>query len=131
MTARSYAVGFVVAACSRHQRRLGDLAAGALVVHMERKARAVRPLPEGAPPADKALAALVRQRLAQLDRRQQQALLDLCLRRDQLPLRDRARLFQETAAYFEQRVSLTRDEHQSDEKFVLGLAALLGDRPAS
>ena len=126
-----YAVGFVVAACSRHQRRLGDLAAETLVVYMERKARAVRPLPEGAPPADKALAALVRQRLAQLDRRQQQALLDLCLRRDQLPLRDRARLFQTTADYFERRLSLTRDEYQSDEKFVLQLAALLGERSPS
>jgi uncharacterized RDD family membrane protein YckC len=123
-----YALGFVAAACHRHQRRLGDLAAGTLVVHMERKARAVRPLPDGPPLADKALAALVRQRLAQLDRRQQQALIDLCLRRDQLPLRDRARLFQATAQYFEQRLSLTRDEYQSDEKFVLQLAALLGER---
>jgi len=119
-----YALGFIVAVCNRHHRRLGDLAAGTFVVHMERKARAVRPLPDGPPLADKALAALVRQRLTQLDRRQQQALIDLCLRRDQLPLRDRARLFQATAAYFERRLSLTRDEYQSDEKFVLQLAAL-------
>ena len=55
---------------------------------------------------------------------------DLCLRRDQLPLRDRARLFRATADYFEQRLSLTRDEYQSDEKFVLQLAALLGERSA-
>ncbi|HEX5269775.1 MAG TPA: RDD family protein [Gemmataceae bacterium] len=123
-----YALGFAVAACDRHHRRLGDLAAGTLVVHMERRARAVRPLPDGPPPADRALAALVRQRLSQLDRARQQALLDLCLRRDQLPLRDRAQLFRQTAEYFEQRLSLTRDEHQSDEKFVLQLAALLGDR---
>jgi uncharacterized RDD family membrane protein YckC len=126
-----YALGFAVAACNRHQRRLGDLAAGTFVAHMERKARAVRPLPDGPPLADRALAALVRQRLAQLDRRQQQALLDLCLRRDQLPLRDRARLFRATADYFERRLSLTRDEYQSDEKFVLQLAALLGERPES
>jgi uncharacterized RDD family membrane protein YckC len=119
-----YGLGFVVGLCDRHQRRLGDLAAGTLVVHMERRARAVRPLPDGPPLADRALAALVRQRLAQLNRPQQQVLLDLCLRRDQLPLRDRARLFRETADYFEQRLSLTRDEYQSDEKFVLQLAAL-------
>jgi uncharacterized RDD family membrane protein YckC len=121
-----YALGFVVMACDRLNRRLGDLAAGTLVVHMERKARAVRPLPDGPPTADRALAAMVRQRLAQLDRSQQQALLDLCLRRDQLPLRDRARLFRAAAEFFEQRLSLTRDEYQSDEKFVLQLAALLG-----
>jgi uncharacterized RDD family membrane protein YckC len=123
-----YALGFVVMACDRLRRRLGDLAAGTLVVHMERRARAVRPLPAGAPVGDRALAALVRQRLGQLDRAQQQTLLDLCLRRDQLPLRDRARLFRETAEFFEQRLSLTRDEYQSDEKFVLQLAALVGDR---
>ncbi len=123
-----YAPGFAVAVCDRLHRRLGDLAAGTLVVHMERKARAVRPLPDAPPPADRALAALVRQRLNQLDRAQQQALLDLCLRRDQLPLRERVRLFRQTAEYFEQRLSLTRDEYQSDERFVLGLAALLGGR---
>ncbi len=123
-----YAVGFAIAACNRQHRRLGDLAAGTLVVHMERTARAVRPLPDGPPLADRALAMLVRQRLGQLDRQQQQALLDLCLRRDQLPLRERCRLFQTMATYFEERLSLTRDEYQSDEKFVLQLAALLGDR---
>ncbi len=120
-----YGLGFVVAVCNRHQRRLGDLAAGTLVIHIERRARAVRPLPDGPPLADRGLALMVRQRLGQLERTQQQALLDLCLRRDQLPLRDRARLFRETAEYFEQRLSLTRDEYQSDEKFVLQLAALL------
>jgi uncharacterized RDD family membrane protein YckC len=125
-----YALGFAVAACDRLQRRLGDLAAGTFVVHLEHRARAVRPLPEGPPVEDKALAAVLRRRLGQLDRRQQQALIDLCLRRDQLPLRDRARLFRDAAAYLEKRFSLTREESQSDEKFVLQLAALLGDRLA-
>src|SRR5439155_17462560 len=106
-----YALGFVIAACNRHHGRLGDLAAGTLVVHMESRARAVRPLPDGPPLADRALAALVRQRLGQLDRAQQKALLDLCLRRDQLPLRERVRLFRATADYFERRLSLTRDEY--------------------
>jgi uncharacterized RDD family membrane protein YckC len=120
-----YGLGFVVAICNRHQRRLGDLAAGTFVVHLERRTRAVRSLPDGQPLADKMLAALVRQRLSQLERPQQLALLELCLRRDQLPQRDRARLFGEMAEYLEQRLSLTRDEYQSDEKFVLQLAMLL------
>jgi uncharacterized RDD family membrane protein YckC len=126
-----YAVGFVVAACNRHHRRLGDFAAGTLVVHMESQARAVQPLPEGPPINDKSLAAFIRQRLGQLDRPQQQALLDLCLRRDQLPLRERARLFRTMAEYFERSLSLAREAYQSDEKFVLQLATLLGDRPAA
>ena len=123
-----YALGFVVAACNRHQRRLGDLAAGTFVAHMERKARAVRPLPDGPPLADRALAALVRQRLAQLDRRQQQALLDLCLRRDQLRVTERARLFQAAAHFIRGRLDLAPEAYESDEKFVLQLAAVLGER---
>ncbi len=122
-----YGLGFVVAACNRENRRLGDLAAGTLVVHMDRRARAVQALPD-APTTDPARHAQARQRLAGLDRRQKQTLLDLCLRRDQLPMRDRARLFQETAEYVQARLGLPRDEWQSDEKFVLQVAALLGER---
>src|SRR5262249_58315600 len=34
-----YALGVAVAACNREQRRLGDYAAGTLVVHVERRPR--------------------------------------------------------------------------------------------
>src|SRR5438309_6964131 len=39
-----YAVGIAVAACNRLQRRLGDFAAGTLVVHVERKAKPIQTL---------------------------------------------------------------------------------------
>jgi uncharacterized RDD family membrane protein YckC len=123
-----YGVAFAVAACDRYHRRLGDLAAGTLVVHMERRGRAVQPLPEAPVAADRAQEAQVRQRLGQLDRRQKQAVLDLCLRRDQLPPRDRVQMFRAAADYFQGRLNLDRDEYQSDEKFVLQIAALLGER---
>jgi hypothetical protein len=66
--------------------------------------------------------------LGTLGREQKQALLDLCLRRDQLRVGERTRLFRATAAFFQSRLDLAPDEYESDEKFVLQLAAALGDR---
>jgi uncharacterized RDD family membrane protein YckC len=125
-----YGLGFLVAVCNREHRRLGDLAAGTLVVHVDRKARAVQALPEAAAGADRAQEAQARQRLGQLSRQQKQAVLDLCLRRDQLPLRERVQMFRAVADYCRGRLNLTPEEFQSDEKFVLQVAALLGERAA-
>jgi uncharacterized RDD family membrane protein YckC len=121
-------VGFAAAACNRENRRLGDLAADTLVVHVDRRPRLVRALPEVPVPQDRTRLALVRQRLSQLDRRQQQTLLDLCLRREQLRLAERARLFAATAAYLQGRLDLQPEAYESPEKFVLRLAGLLGER---
>src|SRR5260370_29533966 len=41
-----YPLGFCVAACNRENRRLGDLAAGTLVVHVDRKAKPIQSLQE-------------------------------------------------------------------------------------
>jgi uncharacterized RDD family membrane protein YckC len=122
-------IGFVVAACNREHRRLGDLAADTLVVHVERKAQPVLALADARGDADRQRLALLRQRLSQLDREQKQTLLDLCLRRDQLRVLERARLFQAAAQFFEQRLQLVPDEHESAEKFVLQMAAVLSERP--
>ena len=67
----------------------------------------------------------LRQRLEQLSRPQKQTLLDLCLRRDQLRIRERARLFTAVTEYFRGSLDLAPNEHQSPEKFVLQLAAAL------
>jgi len=124
-----YGVGFTVAACNREHRRLGDLAAGTLVVHVQAKPQLVRALHETAVETDRARDAHVRQRLAQLGRAQKQTLLDLCLRRDQLEVRDRARLFGAVAEYMKERLGLVPAAYQSDEKFVLQLAAVFGSEP--
>jgi uncharacterized RDD family membrane protein YckC len=121
-----YPFGFLVAATNAKQRRPGDLAAGTLVVHTDRQPRLIRALQaaagEGLPLSD----AVVRQRLASLTRPQKQVILDLCLRREQLRLSDRVQLFRAVADYLKAECDLQPGEHQSDEKFVLQLGAVLG-----
>ncbi len=123
-----YAVGFVIAWTNRENRRLGDLAANTLVVHVERQPKPIQALTEAATEADRARVALLRQRLQRLTREQKQTLLDLCLRRDQLRPAERARLFRATGNFQRERLDVAPGEYESDEKFVLQLAAILSER---
>ncbi|MCC6417412.1 MAG: RDD family protein [Gemmataceae bacterium] len=125
----AYGVGFLVAASNRENRRLGDLAAGTLVVYVEDRTGPIRVLAAPPTPAQRERAAQARQRLEQLGRQHKQTLLDLCLRRDQLRLRERARLFSAVAGYFKTRLDLAPQEYESDEKFVLQMIALLTTAP--
>jgi uncharacterized RDD family membrane protein YckC len=124
-----YAVGFVIAWTNRENRRLGDLAANTLVVYVERKTKPIQAL-TAATDADRARLVLLRQRLSQLSRDQKATLLDLCLRRDQLRPAERARLFRATVNYLRDRLDLAPAVYESDEKFVLQLAAILSERVA-
>jgi uncharacterized RDD family membrane protein YckC len=123
-----YALGFCAAACNRESRRLGDIAAGTLVVHTERKAKPIEALPDATGQTNAIRQPLIRQRLAQLEREQKQTLLDLSLRRNQLSVRDRARLFRVAAEFLQERLDLAPEQYVSDEKFVLQLAAMLGEQ---
>jgi uncharacterized RDD family membrane protein YckC len=123
-----YGLGFAIAACNRERLRLGDLAAGTLVVHVERGAKPIRAVQDARTEADRARLGLLRQRLSQLSREQKQTLLDLCLRRDQLRVAERAQLFTSAARFVQQRFDLAPEEYESDEKFILQLAAVLGER---
>jgi uncharacterized RDD family membrane protein YckC len=123
-------VGFLVAMCNRENRRLGDFAAGTLVVHVERKAKLIVAVQEGTADVDRARIALLRQRLSQLDREQKQTLLDLCLRREQLRFAERARLFRASAGFLRARLDLLPEAYESDEKFVLRLTAALTEAGA-
>jgi uncharacterized RDD family membrane protein YckC len=123
-----YAIGFAVGACNRENRRLGDFAAGTLVVHVDRRTKPIRAFYDGRTEVARERLTLWRQRLASLERVQKQTLLDLCLRRDQLRIEERTRLFRSAAQFFEDRLELTPDEYESDEKFVLQLAATLSEQ---
>jgi uncharacterized RDD family membrane protein YckC len=122
-----YGLGFLVAACNRRQRRLGDLAAGTLVVHVDRKTRPIQALHDASGLIEFPQEGLVRQRLAQLGRDQKQTLLDLCIRREQLRVQDRARLFGAVADYFKAVLEIAPARYQSDEKFVLQMIAVLAE----
>lgn len=119
-----YGVGFLVAACNREQRRLGDLAADTLVVFVEERTQPLAALREQIGVAIPQVQ-MLRQRLEQLSMAQKQVVLDLCLRRDQLRVRERTRLFAAVAEYFRQHLDLGPEEMQSEEKFVLQMAAVL------
>jgi uncharacterized RDD family membrane protein YckC len=130
-----YGLGFLVAACNRHQRRLGDLAADTVVVHVDRKARPIQALYEAFQGVEFPQDGPVRQRLRQLNRDQKQTLLDLCIRREQLRVQDRARLFGAVADYCKSVLDIPPARYQSDEKFVLQMIAVLaqegGVQPAA
>ena len=64
--------------------------------------------------------------LAEALAQQQQPLLDLCLRREQLRVAERARLFGAAAGYVQERLGLAPEAFESDEKFVQRLTAILG-----
>jgi uncharacterized RDD family membrane protein YckC len=123
-----YAVGFVAAVCNRLHRRVGDLAAGTLVVHADRKTGPIRSLHDGTAGLDRGAEGLARQRLSQLGRPQKEILLDLCVRREQLRVQERAQLFGAAADYCRNQLGLVPTEFQSDEKFVLNLVALLNEQ---
>jgi hypothetical protein len=120
---------------NRENRRLGDRAAGTLVVYVEHKPKLIVAVTETLAELDKGRLALLRQRLGQLDRAQKQTLLDLCLRRDQLRFTERARLFKASASFMRARLDLLPEAYESDEKFVMRLTSVLTeatgpDRPA-
>lgn len=123
-----YGLGFLISICNREQRRLGDLVAGTLVVHIERRRPLVQAMAARSGEWERSRQLVIRQRLSQLDHEQKQAMVDLCLRREQLAVAERTRLFHAVAGFFKARLDLGPAEFQSDEKFILELAAALTER---
>lgn len=120
-----YFVGGACALLDPAGRRLGDLAAGTVVV---RERRAPEPS-RIAPPAERAhaflrdpLVAHAARRVAPLER---EAMVALSLRREGLPLPVRHALFARLGAHLETRLGVARPPHFSDEKFVLLLTTLV------
>lgn len=124
--AGTYLVGATVAAVGERGKRIGDWAAGTLVVRV-----VSRRLPAGLLGTrgmyntfgeNPALAARIRR---QVDVAERELLTDLVLRRDEIALEHRLRLFAEAAAYFQDRLGLERGEHMSDEKVIQNLAEVV------
>ena len=120
-----YLTGGSSALLDRHGRRLGDLAAGTLVV---RQRRTPRPSAVVAPverynsfihdPA-------VIHASTRITAPEREAMVGLALRRDNLPLAVRYALFAKLSAHLEARLGLRRPDYFSEERFVLNLTAVV------
>jgi uncharacterized RDD family membrane protein YckC len=120
-----YGLGGIAAFISPTNKRLGDWAAGTLVV---RTRKHVLPAEIIAPnekyntlQQDASLRARIRSRLGLQER---ETLLQLCLRRNQLEIEARQSLFAEAASFLERRLETTREPFLSEEKFVQNIAAV-------
>lgn len=117
-----YGVGAVVALLSSRRQRLGDLLAGTVVVVERRRAL---PASLFAPQAE--LSALdspaFRAQVARLSNEEAAVLVSAALRRDELGLPARVRLFADLAARLHQELGLVKPPHLSDEKLCLLVAS--------
>jgi len=119
-----YLGGVLSALLDERGRRLGDLAAGTVVVRMR---RAPRPSALMAPVErhnsfvkDPAVA----QACSRITAPEREAMLGLALRREHLPLPVRHALFGKLSAHLEARLALRRPAFLSEERFVLNLTAV-------
>lgn len=124
-----YFVGGASTLLDPHRRRLGDLAAGTIVVR-ERKA----PAPSAVVPKSERYNTFVEDPAVVLACRritapERDVMVGLSLRREQLPLPVRRELFAQLAKHLEERLGVERPSFFSEEKYVLNLTAVaLGQR---
>lgn len=120
-----YLVGGTSALLDGRGRRLGDMAAGTIVVR-ERRA----PMPSAVVPASERYNSFVRDpSVVHAARRitppERDAMIALGLRRDRLPIALRAELFARMSEHLERRLGVRRPAFFSEEKFVLNLTAVV------
>jgi uncharacterized RDD family membrane protein YckC len=122
-----YLVGGVTALFSGSQQRLGDMLAGTIVI---RDAR--RQLPAGLERAEQfgelSNDPVILQRISRVGAEEQELLFAAAIRREELTIEARLKLFAALARRLERALDLARPPHLSDEKFVLGLTAVLAWR---
>lgn len=123
-----YAIGGIAAWLSPRQKRLGDWAAGTLVVRTRKR---VMPSAIIAPnekynslQEDGALRQRIKRNLTLPER---EVLLQLCLRRNELEFDARQSLFANAAVFLEERLEATREPFMSEEKFVQNIVAVALD----
>ncbi len=121
-----YVVGGLCTLVTRRGQRIGDLAAGTLVVRVPRPA-APEALAEirtrhNSLRQDPQARAGIRQRLSP---REAEVVLELALRRELLEQHARLELFARCAAYLRGRLRLAGHERLPDERLVLNVAAVL------
>ena len=119
-----YLTGGVSALIDRHGRRLGDLAAGTVVIRQRSSPRPSAVLA----PVDRYNSFSHDQTLAHAAERisapERDAMIGLAVRREHLPVVVRYALFSKLCAHLERRLGVARPDYLSEERFVLNLTAL-------
>jgi len=125
-----YLTGGLCTLLDENARRLGDIAAGTVVVRQRRSPRpsaVVAPIDRYNSFVTDPLVIHASQRITAPER---DAMIDLSLRRETLPLAVRYALFSKLARHLETRLGIERPGIFSEERFVLNLTAVaLGFRP--
>ena len=123
-----YLVGATTTIFDRHGRRLGDLAAGTLVVRVR-----TSPMPSVIVPPEERYNSFVkdpavRAAAVRIRAAERETMVALAMRRERLPLRVRIALFGRLAEHLERVLAIPRPSVFSDEKYVLNLTAVVLDR---
>jgi uncharacterized RDD family membrane protein YckC len=120
-----YLVGATTTLLDRHRRRLGDMAAGTIVV----RERTSPPPSTVVPPSERHNSFMTDPVVAHAIRRitapERDAMVSLAMRREGLALPLRRRLFARMAAHLSRRLGVSRPPFFSEEKFVLNLTAAM------
>ncbi len=126
-----YLVGGCSATLDKYGRRLGDLAAGTLVVRQRSSPRPAAVLAS----VDRYNSFSHDQTLAHAAQRitapERDAMIGLAVRRESLPVVVRYALFSKLAGHLERRLGVPRPDHLSEERFVLNLTAIILQRRKS
>lgn len=125
-----YLVGGISVLVDRRARRLGDLAAGTIVVRERRAPRPAQILAAAERHNSFLADPGVRAAARRVSAPERDAMIALGLRRDRLPMAVRSELFERMAEHLGRRLGLARPSHLTPEKFVLALTAVvLGTEP--
>lgn len=123
-----YLVGGAAAVLDKYGRRLGDLAAGTVVVRQRSSPRPSAVLA----PVDRYNSFSHDQTLAHAAQRitapERDTMIGLAVRRESLPVVVRYALFSKLASHLERRLGVARPDHLSEERFVLNLTAIVLQR---
>ncbi|HVE83350.1 MAG TPA: RDD family protein [Myxococcales bacterium] len=123
-----YLLGAAVAAFSESQQRLGDMLAGTVVIRERRTrlpASIVRPAAESPFGADPRWRAL----LGRVSTEERELLISAALRREELALEARLKLFAALSGRLQRELQIEKPEHLSDENLVIWVvSALVGDQ---
>jgi len=120
-----YAVGGTTALLDPRGRRLGDLAAGTVVIHERRSPRPASFLPPSERHNTFASDPVVLLAARRITPPEREVPVALSLRREQLPPADRHDMFEDLAEHLSKRLGLTRPPFFSAERFAVQLAAVV------